>query len=50
LHSNDPIVLIEKAALAVKSGNLDLAVKTFDQLPDEIKVAGQDWRDAVGNP
>jgi hypothetical protein len=47
---NDPIVLIEKAALAVKSGNLDLAVKTFDQLPDEIKVAGQDWRDAVGNP
>lgn len=46
---NDPIVLIEKAALAVKSGNLDLAVKTFDQLPDEIKVAGQDWRDAAGN-
>lgn len=45
---DDPVVLIEKSALAVKSGDLELAVKTFDQLPDEIKAAGQDWRSDAG--
>lgn len=46
-HPSDPIVLIEKASAAVKSGDLELARKTLDALPDDIKSVGQDWRDAA---
>lgn len=44
---NDPLVLIEKSAAAMKSGEISQAINLFDQLPAEIKAVGQDWRDAA---
>lgn len=44
---SDPIVLIEKVKAALQAGDIDLAIKTFDTLPESIKEAGQEWRAAA---
>lgn len=44
---SDPVILIEKTAEAVKSGNYAEAIKAYDKLPENIRVAGQDWRNSV---
>ncbi len=44
---DDPIVLIEAAGKAAKAGDLSSAIKAFDQLPEDIRKLGQDWRNAA---
>jgi hypothetical protein len=44
---DSPKNLINKIETAYGKGDVYTAIKTFDRLPSDIRIAGQDWRDAA---
>lgn len=46
-NPDSPVNLIEKIQTAYEKGDIYTAIKTFDRLPSDIRMAGQDWRDAA---
>jgi hypothetical protein len=45
--ANDPLVLIEAIETALSENDMDTAKAKFDQLPSQIRSAGQSWRESL---